>query len=115
MSAYVTFDEFHLILLVPMDLEDGASEAIKSAFRESKFPLRASAGSPAGLSPRPRVRSGSRTALRLSCSDSFYLVDLASSAISFPSRDIFTLSHTNERMYHSRSRPMMPRPRALQV
>ncbi|MHB1424890.1 MAG: hypothetical protein ACYC3I_17095 [Gemmataceae bacterium] len=37
MSAYVTFDEFHLTLLVPLDLEESASEAIKNVLESRSF------------------------------------------------------------------------------
>ncbi|MHB1426960.1 MAG: hypothetical protein ACYC3I_27715 [Gemmataceae bacterium] len=37
MNAYGTFDEFHLTFLVPIDFEDGASEAIKNVLESRSF------------------------------------------------------------------------------
>ena len=37
MSQYVTFDEFHLILRVPADLEDSACTAIRRILETRQF------------------------------------------------------------------------------
>ena len=37
MSQYVTFDEFHLILHVPADLEDSACEVIRRILATRQF------------------------------------------------------------------------------